>query len=338
MNPPAKAARPDLHVARSALVLCALLTSPRAAATAEPPSRPHAEFPARPLRIIVGSPPGSGSDLTVRLVAQRLSERVTKGVIVENRPGAVGAIALDMAANATADGYTLTSLSTQNITAMLLKTVRTDIPRAFAPVAQLITQPYLLVINPSLPASSVTQLIGLAKTRPLVYASSGVGSAVHLGMELFKSMAGVDMTHIPYQGSGLSMIDLMSGRVQLAITNTVTATPLVKAGRIRALAVTSSKRSAAFPELPTIAESGVAGYELGSWYGLLAPAKTSPSIVETLNRHVNAVIALPEFREKLAEEGAEAAPPNRPAQFRELIAAEIQRWRRFLESSRLKLD
>jgi tripartite-type tricarboxylate transporter receptor subunit TctC len=287
--------------------------------------------------MIVGSPPGSGSDLTVRLLAQRLSDRLPKGVIIENRPGAVGAIALEIAANATPDGYTLMSLSTQNLTAMLLKTVRTDIPNVFAPVAQTTSQPYLLVYS-ALPVATVTQLIAYAKAKPLVYASSGTGSAVHLGMELFKSMAGIEITHVPYKGSGLSMIDLMSGRVQLAITNTVTASPLVKNARIRALAVTSATRSATFPDVPTIAESGVPGYELGSWYGILAPIKTGGALIDILNKHINAVIAQPEFKEKLAEEGAEAAPPNTPAEFKALIANEVRRWDRFLKSSRLKLD
>ncbi|MGZ5175631.1 MAG: Bug family tripartite tricarboxylate transporter substrate binding protein [Burkholderiales bacterium] len=167
----------------------------------------------------------------MRLLAHRLSDRLPSGVVIENRPGAVGAIALEMAANATPDGYTLMSLSTQNLTAMLLKTVRTDISNAFAPVAQTTLQPYLLVVYSALPVA--TQLIAYAKAKPLVYASSGTGSAVHLGMELLKSMARLEMTHVPYKGSGLSMIDLMSGRLQLATTNTVTASPLVKNGRIK---------------------------------------------------------------------------------------------------------
>ena len=297
-----------------------------------------AAYPERPIRLIVGAPPGSGSDLSVRIVAQKLSERLTKGVVIENRPGAVGAIALEMAASATPDGYTLTSLSPQNLTAMLFKTVRTNIPDAFAPIAQVTSQPYLLVVNPDLPVRSVQQLVAYAKTKPLVYASSGMGSAVHLGMELFKTMTGIEMTHVPYKGSGVSMIDLMSGRVQLAITNTVTATPLVRSGRIRALAVTSARRATAFPELPTIAESGVAGYELRSWYGILAPKRTPADVIRTLNAHINAVIALPEFRDKLAEEGAEAAPANTPADFRALIANEIRKWERLISRLGLKLE
>jgi tripartite-type tricarboxylate transporter receptor subunit TctC len=295
-----------------------------------------AGYPARPIRILVGSPAGSGSDLSVRMVAQRLAERLGKSVVVENRPGAVGAIALETGANATADGYTLTSVSPQNLTAMLFGTVRTDIPKAFAAVVQMTAQPYLLVVNPAVAAQTVPQLVALAKTKPLVYASSGTGSAVHLGMELFKHMAKFEMTHVPYKGSGLSMIDLMSGRVQAAITNVLTATPLVRSGRIRALAVTSAARSAAFPDLPTIAES-VPGYELASWYGLLAPARTPAAIVSVVNKHVGAIMSTPEVRERLAEEGADAAPANTPAQFGATIANEIRKWETFLKSSKLGL-
>ncbi len=288
-------------------------------------------YPARPVRILVGSPAGSGSDLSVRLVAQKLAERLGKSVVVENRPGAVGAIALESGANATADGYTLTSLSPQNLTAMLMGTVRTDVPKSFAPVAQMTTQPYLLVVHPALPVGSVPQLIAYAQAKPLIYASSGTGSAVHLGMELLKHTARIDMVHVPYKGSGSSMIDLMSGRVQLAITNVLTAAPLVRSGRLKALAVTSATRSPAFPGLPAIAES-LPGYELGSWYGLIAPVKTPAALVQIINRHVVAVMSAPGMKERLAEEGAEAAAPHTPAQFGATIGNEVRRWNTFLNT------
>jgi tripartite-type tricarboxylate transporter receptor subunit TctC len=313
-----------------------LLTCAVATAAAQTSLSDVASYPARPVRILVGTPPGSGSDLSVRLIAQKLAERIGRTVVVENRPGAVGAIALELGANATPDGYTLTSLSPQNLTAMLMGTVRTDIVKAFAPVVQMTAQPYLLVVNPSLPVNSVRELVAHAKGHSLTYASSGTGSAVHLGMELLKHMARIDMVHVPYKGSGLSMIDLMSGRVQLAITNVLTATPLVRSGKLRALAVTSASRSAAFPDVPAVAES-LPGYELASWYGLVAPVKTAPQIVETMNKHVGAVVSSPEVRQRLADEGAEAAPPNSPAQFRARIENEIRRWDAFLKASKLQL-
>jgi tripartite-type tricarboxylate transporter receptor subunit TctC len=295
-----------------------------------------AGYPSKPVRVLIGSPAGSGTDVMMRGVAQKLGERLGQSVVVDNRAGAAGAISLQLAAQAAPDGYTLATLSAQNVTAMLLGTVTTDIPKALTPVAQMVSQPYLMVATPSLPANSVKELIALARAKPLVYASSGVGTVVHLGMELFKSMAGVEMTHIPYKGSGLSMIDVMSGRVQLAITNTLTAAPLVRSGKLKALAITSPQRVQALPELPTVAESGVPGYELRSWYGLLAPNKTPAPIVLMLNREVGALMNSPEVKERLAADGAEAAPANTPAQFRDLINSEIVRWGKIIKSLGLK--
>ena len=295
-----------------------------------------AGYPVKPVRVLVGSPAGSGSDVMTRAVAQKLSDRLGQSVIVDNRAGAAGAISLQLATQAAPDGYTLATLSAQNVTAMLLGTVPTNIPKELTPVTLMISQPYLMVATPSLPAGSVKELIALAKAKPLVYASSGVGSVVHLGMELFKSMARVEMTHIPYKGSGLSMIDLMSGRVQLAITNTLTATPLVRGGKIKAIAITSPQRVQAMPDLPTVAESGVPGYELRSWYGMLAPNGTPATRVLMLNREIGAVMGAPEVKERLAADGAEAAPPNTPAQFRDLIHSEIARWGKIIKGLALK--
>lgn len=293
-------------------------------------------YPIKPVRILVGSPAGSGSDVMARVVAQKLTERMGQSVVVDNRPGATGGISLQIASQAVPDGYTLATLSAQNVTAMLLGTVAVDIPTALTPVVQMVSQPYLMVATPSLPAGSVKELIALARKERLVYASSGTGSVVHLGMELFKSMAGVDMTHVPYKGSGLSMIDVMSGRVQLAITNVLTATPLVRGGKLKALAITSRRRAQAFPDVRTIAESGVPGYELGSWYGLLVPNRTPTPLIAHLNREVSETMNAPEVKEKLAADGAEAAQPNSPQQFRDLIRAEIARWGKVIQSLDLK--
>ncbi len=288
-------------------------------------------YPSRPVRILVGTPAGSGSDVMTRAVAQKLSERFGQSVVVDNRAGATGAISLQLGAQAAPDGYTLVALSAQNVTAMLLGTVTTNISKELTPVGMILSQPYLMVATPSLLAGSVKELIALAKAKPLVYASSGVGSVVHLGMELFKSMAGVEMTHVPYKGSGLSMIDVMGGRVHLAITNTLTASPLVRSGKLKALAITSPQRAQAMPDVPTVAET-VPGYDLRSWYGLLAPNGTPSALVLSINRDVSAVVNAPEMKERLAADGAEAAPPNTPTQFRDLILAETARWSKIINN------
>jgi tripartite-type tricarboxylate transporter receptor subunit TctC len=295
-------------------------------------------YPTKPVRVLVGAPAGSGTDVITRIVSQKLSERWGQTVVVDNRAGAVGAIALELGSQAPPDGYTLSVLSGQNLTAMLLKLIKVDIPKAFTPVVQMTSLPYILLVTPSLPVTSVKELIALAKAKPLIYASSGTGSVVHLGMELYKSMTGVEMTHVPYKGSGQSMIDLMSGRAQVAITNSLTATPLVKSSKLRALAVTTPRRSPAFPQLPTIAEAGVPGYALDSWYGLFTPAGTPAAIVNALNHDVTAVVNAPETREKLAANAADVTPPHTPAQFRKSLDQELERWRRFLSSTNLKLD
>jgi len=289
-------------------------------------------YPKKPIRVLVGTPAGSGSDVMTRAVAQKLSERLGQSVVVDNRAGASGAISLQMGAQATPDGYTLVTLSAQNVTAMLLGTVSTDISKELAPVCMLLSQPYMLVANPSLEANTVKELISLAKSKPLVYASSGVGTVVHLGMELFKAMAAVEMTHVPYKGSGLSMIDLMGGRVQLSITNTLTAGPLVRSGKLKALAITSPQRVQALPDLPTVAESGVPGYDLRSWYGFLAPKGTPAAITHVINRESIAVVNAPEMKARLAAEGADAASPNTPEQFRGFIDAETARWGKIIKN------
>ena len=318
-----------------AVVLAAALLPAAAAAQQKAVAGPGG-YPTKPVRVLVGSPAGSGSDVMMRAVAQKMTERLGQSVIVDNRPGATGAISLQLAAQALPDGYTLATLSAQNVTAMLLGTVTTNIQKELTAIVLMISQPYLLVATPSLPASSVKELIALAKAKPLVYASSGTGSVVHLGMELFKSMAGVEMTHIPYKGSGLSMIDVMSGRVQLAITNVLTATPLVRGGKLKALAITSDKRVQAFPDLPTVAEAGVPGYELRSWYGLLAPNRTPAPLLAHLNREVSQTMNAPEVKEKLAADGAEAEAPNTPAQFRDVIAREIAKWDKLIKAGVIK--
>lgn len=295
-------------------------------------------YPEKPVRVLVGTPAGSGSDVMMRIAAVRLSEKWNRSVVVDNRAGALGAIAIDIASQAAPDGYTLVALSAQNVAGMVAKPGSVDLAKAFTPVAQMVILPYLMVVTPSLPVNSVKELIALAKAKPLVYASSGAGSVVHLAMELFKSAAGVPMTHIPYKGSGQSMVDVMGGRVHVSITNALTATPLVRTGKLRAIAITTAKRAAAFPDLPSVAEAGLTGYDICSWNGVFAPAKTPDSIIQIINRDVLAVTNTLEMKEKLAADAAEVAPPNTPKEFRTKLLREIGMWEKIIRASGIRIE
>jgi tripartite-type tricarboxylate transporter receptor subunit TctC len=302
------------------------------------PAHAAEAYPSKPVRVLVGTPPGSGSDVMMRLAAARVGEKWNRSVVIDNRAGALGAIAIDIAAQAAPDGYTLLMLSAQNVAGMVSKPGSIDIAKTFTPVVQMVTLPYLMVVTPSLPVNSVKELIALAKAKPLVYASSGAGSVVHLAMELFKSRAGVQITHIPYKGSGQSMVDVMGGRVQLAITNALTASPLVRTGKLRALAITTALRATAFPDLPSIAEAGLPGFDICSWNGIFAPAKTPDSIIQIINRDVLAVTTTAEMKDKIAADAAEIAPPNTPKEFRALLTREIQMWEKIIRGSGIRIE
>lgn len=295
-------------------------------------------YPEKPIRVITGAPVGSGSDVLMRLIAQQMSESLGRSVVVDNRTGAVGSIALELAAGAAPDGYTLMICSTQNFTGMLLKTVHTDIPKVLSPISMLGVTPYLLVVTPSLPPNSVKEFIEYAKSKPLVYASSGVGSAVHLAMELFKSMAKVQMSHVPYKGSSQSVVDLMSGRVQVAFTNTLTATPLVKGGKLKALGITSAKRSANLPGIPTISESGVTGYESSTWYGLFAPIRTTTPVMNRIHSTITRITEKPEMREKLSGMGIEPPETLRPEQMSRMIDGELKMYSKVIREADIKAE
>ena len=301
----------------------------------------HAQsYPARPVRILVGIPPGGGVDVLARAVAYKLSERWGQSVIVDNRTGAGGAIAMELVAQASADGYTLLAGSTGTIaTASVLKKVAFDTRRAYAPVIEMNSQPYLLVVGPSLKVNSVKELIAIAKSRPgaLNYASTGVGSGSHLGMELFKYMAGVDIVHVPYKGLVAAMIDVTGGQIQLALGAALTLSPFVKNGRIKALATGGSRRSQAYPDLPTVADSGLPGFERSNSYAVFAPAATAPAIVQALNREISRILTLPDVQEKFAADGAEPAMPNTPAQFKDAYSKEVAKWEKFFKATGIKI-
>ena len=298
------------------------------------------EFPARAIRIVVPSSPGGGTDILARQIATRLTERWGQQVVVDNRPGAGQMIGLELVAKAPADGYTLVVTATPlAINTVLFKKVPYDPIRDFAPVTQIAAMPNLLVSHPSLPARTVAQVITLAKARPgeLTYSSSGIGTGPHLTMELFNYMTGVKIEHVPYKGTNPAMIDTISGHVQLLMSTLLPPLPHLKPGRLRAIAVTGATRVSSLPEVPTIAEGGVKGYEVVGWYGMAAPANTPRAVVNKLQAEVASILKAPETREKLAAEGAEPVGST-PDEFGAFVRAEIDKWSKVVKAANIPLQ
>ena len=298
-----------------------------------------AAYPARPIRILVGFQPGGGSDIMARAAGQQLAERWLAPVVTDNRPGSGGTIAMDIAHKAAPDGYTLLVISGSAITnAAVVTRVPYDIRTAFAPITQLTSQPYVLLAYPALPAKNVRELIAYAKSNPekINYASSGTGSTAHLGMELLKSMTQTKMEHIPYKGSGPALIDLLGGQVQLLLASAISSAPHLTSGKLRALGVTSGRRSPNLPQLPTIAEAGVPGYDVTGWYGIVAPAGTPATIIRKLETELGRAMHTPEVADKLAADGTEALTGT-PDELRTAIAKEIDKWTQLVRSTGLKL-
>ena len=299
----------------------------------------HADaYPTRPIRLIVPFAAGGGNDTVARLVGDSLGKRLGQAVVVDNRPGAGGVVGAEAAARAPADGYTLFlgGVGSHAINPNLHKDLPYDPIKDFAAVSLLASAPLILVVHPSVPAQSVQELIAYAKSHPgkLNYASNGNGSSSHLAAVMFASMTGTDMVHIPYKGLSPALTDLLSGQDQLMFSSVVAILPHVRAGKLRALAVTSRKRMALLPDIPTIAESGVANYETSSWYGILAPAGTPPEIVRRLHDEIVEVLAQDDVRKALAREGAEPVGDT-PEEFTAFIRAEKQRMGDVIKSSKL---
>ncbi|MBK6803801.1 MAG: tripartite tricarboxylate transporter substrate binding protein [Betaproteobacteria bacterium] len=298
-------------------------------------------FPTRPIRIVVPFPPGGTTDILARAAAQKMAEAWKEQAVVDNRPGAGGNIGAELVAKAPPDGYTMLmgTVGTHSINASLYAKMPYDHVRDFAPVILVAAVPNVLVVHPSVPVNSVAELIAYAKANPgrLNFASSGSGTSIHLAGELFKVMAGVTMTHVPYKGSAPAIADLVGGQVQLMFDNLPSALPQIKAGRLRALGVTSAQRAPALPDVPTIAESGLPGYEASSWFGLLAPAGTPKDVVAKVNGEVARWLASPEAKEKLLSQGANAAGGT-PEAFARHIAAETAKWQQVVKASGAKVD
>ena len=298
-------------------------------------------FPTKPIRIVVPFPPGGTTAILARAAAQKMTEAWKEQAVVDNRPGAGGNIGAELVARSPADGYTLLmgTVGTHAINASLYAKMPYDHVKDFAPVILVAAVPNVLVVHPSLPVHSVAELIAYAKANPgkLNFASSGSGTSIHLAGELFKVMAGVQMTHVPYKGSAPAIADLVGGQVQLMFDNLPSALAQIKAGKLRALAVTSAQRAAALPDAPTIAESGLPGYEASSWFGLLAPAGTPADVVAKINGEIARWLASPEAKEKLSSQGAIAAGGT-PEDFARHIAAETAKWQRVVRESGAKVE
>ena len=305
-------------------VLVFLLTSVLGLAHAQ------SDYPSRPVRIVVPSPPGGGTDIVARVLAQHYGKAFGQPFVVENKPGAGNLIGIEFVARAPADGYTVLMVaSTLALNSVLYRKVPYDPVRDFAPVTLAATAPNVLIVHPAVPAQSLAEFVALAKRRPgaLSYGTPGIGTSPHLSMELLKSMAGIDLQHVPYRGTAAAVTDVISGQIAATFANALTAKPQVDAGRVRALAISGPQPIEAFPGVPTVAQSGVPGYEAMQWYGLLAPAGTPAAAIARLHGEALKALHSTEMKEKLAVDGAQPVGST-PEEFAALIRRELDKWTR----------
>ena len=299
-----------------------------------------AQYPGKPVRLIVPFPPGGGTDTLARIVGQKLGETLGQQVIIDNRPGAGTNIGAEIAARSAPDGYTvLMGNISHAINVTLYSKLSYDLAKDFAPVTLLASTPNILVVHPSVPAKSVKELVALARARPgqLDYASSGSGSSAHLAGELFLNLTGVKMTHVPYKGGGPAVIALVGGQCSVGFATTPSVIGHVKSGKMRGLAVTSAQRSPSTPELPTLSEAGVAGYEAGTWYGFLVPAGTSKEIISRLHAESVKLLKLPDVRQRLDNAGFDPIG-NSPEEFGAYIRSEIEKWGKVVRTAGVRVE
>ena len=298
-----------------------------------------AEWPTKPIRLLVGFAPGGGTDTTARAISQKLTASLGQQVVVDNRPGVSGNIAAEITANAPPDGYTvlLSTIAALAVNPSLLKKMPFDPIKDLAPVTRAADSTNFLVVHPSVPANSVKDLIALAKAKPLNGGSSGVGGAGHLALELFNLQAGTKIVHVPYKGGGPAIIDLLAGNINLIFATGASSINHVKAGKIRALGVTTAKRSAMAPELPTIAEAGLPGFEANNWNGVVVPAKTPRAIINRLNKEFTAALTLPDIKQFLFNQGLDAAPGT-PEAFAAYIKSETAKWAKVIKAAGIKVE
>ncbi len=301
----------------------------------------QAQYPNKPIRFIVPWPPGGGADTVGRPIAQKLSEALGQPVVVENIPGAGGSVGAGTAARAAPDGYTvlMNYVSDAAINATLYGNLNHDPAKDLAPVTQIAGGNQVLVVHPDVPARSVQELIALAKSKPgqLSYSSAGYGSMGHLAAEMFKSMSGVNIVHVPYKGSAPSIMDLLGGRVSMTFADITVVVPHIKAGKLVPLAVTSSRRSLILPELPTVSEAGVSGFHATGWWGIAVPAGTPPQVIQRLNTELVAILRTPEMNERISKLGA-AVVASSPEEFRSFIRAESAKWASLIKTANIKVE
>jgi len=324
-----------MHSAAARATLCiAIVSCPCEYALAQ-------DYPVRPIRFIAPNLPGGPTDILARIIAQKLSDSLGQPVVVENRAGAAGNIGTEVAAKSPPDGYTLLSgnIATFGANVSLYKRLGFDPVKDFAPVVLVATQPNILVVHPSLPVTSVKELIALARARPgqLNYAGSGIGAVAHLAAELFKNDTATNIVHIAYKSAAPALTDLIAGQTQLMFATALSVQPHLQAKRLRPLAVTTPQRARAFPELPTVAEAGVPGFEATTWHGVLVPAGTPATIVGKLNAEINRLLQLPDVRERLGNLGAEIVGGT-PKEFAEHIQREIPRWAKVIKAAGIQLE
>jgi tripartite-type tricarboxylate transporter receptor subunit TctC len=295
------------------------------------------EYPVKPIRLIIPFPPGGSNDIVGRLVAAELSGRLGRQVIVDNRGGAGGVLGTELAANADPDGYTLLIVSVAFTFNPSLYKLRYDPEKSFTPVAMLGVGPNALMVNPKVPVKSVKELLALAKANPgkLNYASAGVGSFQHLGTELFRIMAGINIVHVPFKGGGPAMADVVAGNTEMTLGSLIQMIPHIESKRMRLLGIGGARRVKIYPDVPTIAESGVPGYDASNLWGVVAPAGTPPAIVKRLNTEINAIVASPEIQKKFEGQGAEAVTMT-PEEFGKLLRSETQKWAKVVKEVGIK--
>jgi tripartite-type tricarboxylate transporter receptor subunit TctC len=300
----------------------------------------HAQYPSKPVRLIVPFPPGGGTDAMARVLAPKLGEALGQTVIIDNRGGAGATIGTELAAKSPPDGYTLLLMTVTNaVGAGLYPNLKFDLVRDFAPVTRLATTPHVLVVHPSVPAKTVKELVALAKARPgaLVYSSSGTGTVSHLAGEYFSHLTGTKMLHVPYKGGGPSVSALISGEVSIGFATLPSVLPQIQSGRLRAIAMTTAQRSSSLPNLTTVNDSGVTPYDVGSWYGLSVPSGTPREIISRLHDATHKVMALSEVRERLATSGFEIIVTT-PDQYGQFVRTEVDRWGKVVRASGARPD